>query len=108
MSVPLTLEPAVLPPASMKCRYRLMRHARRMRQRLARLLRDWPPWQAWRLRRPVEASVVLGGAWGLIMFAIGPLLGASYDRTTFVLALAFGLLGFGPLSVWLARRRAGR
>jgi len=79
-----------------------------MRERLGQLLREWPPWRSWTIRRPVEASIVLGGAWGLMMFALGPLLGATYDVSTFVLALGFGLLGFGPLTVWLARRRAGK
>jgi len=54
---------------------------------------------------PVQAAIVYGGAWGLLMFAAAPLQGTGYTVDALFLALLFGVGGFGPFLVWLARRR---
>jgi hypothetical protein len=55
--------------------------------------------------KPVEAAIVLGGAWGIFMFLVGWVVWANGSLAMLVLALVLGIGIVGPLSVWRVRRR---
>jgi hypothetical protein len=62
---------------------------------------------AWTLAHPVLGALVIGLVWGLAMGAFGGLRSGDW-LLSLAVSCFFGVVGFGPLFVYLTRRGARR